>query len=1405
MNRNVVSMTFALAVLLLCADGMRAQEWSGPPADLARFSPRQLVLDNEAGRSQYRLSTQYVLLQFGEEVPDARQREILTGDPALARFSDDMLLPAPRVVKAALREDISEQEVVDLLNRFSAMPEVRWANPFLVFSDGIPMGVQDRLHVKLRSRADLPMLESMAAENGAVVLENYRFDPMVYVLSADKNAAGNAFELARRFEESGRFAYAEPDFLVLMKRMNTNDTFLSYQWSLNNTGSAIQYNGTPGADMEVFNAWSVSTGSASVRVAIIDEGTDLSHPDLLANLVSGFDATGLNSGGGPAGNDAHGTACAGIVAAVGNNNLGVAGIAYNSKIVPIRIAYSDANGNWVTQWSWIANAINWAWNQGQADVLSNSWGGGGPSSLVNTAIDNAITQGRGGLGASVLFSAGNGNGAVNYPANYNSTIAVAAMSMCEERKSPSSCDGETWWGSDYGTNLDIAAPGVKIYTTDISGAAGYNSSDYAPTFNGTSSACPNAAGVMALIYSVNPLLSHTQARAILETTTEKVGGYTYTANVAGQPNGTWSTDLGYGRVNAYNAVQAAVASICVTDTTTPTIAAPAPVTLPNDPGLCERSAANVNLGTPTATDNCPNFVVTNDAPAVYPVGVTTVTWTVTDGNNNQASATQTVTITDVTPPTIAAPANVTFDTPAGQCAVASSSVSLGSPATSDNCPTGLTVTNNAPASFPLGNTVVTWTATDGGGNQATAQQTVTVQDVIPPSIAAPADLKLPNDPGVCERSAANVNLGMPTVSDNCPTGLTYSNDAPAVYPNGVTTVTWTATDGSGNQATAQQMVTIIDVVPPTIAAPANLVLPTSPGNCDVDASLVKLGTPVTSDDCPASLIVMNDAPAVFPLGVTTVTWTVYDGAKNMATATQTVTVIDVEPPQIAAPANLVVPTDPGMCSASASSFNIGKPTFSDNCPKGLSVTNNAPPVFPLGATTVTWTATDGSGNMTTATQTVTVIDVEPPRILACAADQSVEGNAQNEAILPDFRSQIVASDNCTAPASLVVSQSPAPSSIVGVGKTLITYTVEDASGNQSTCTSTFEVVPRVEIDPAASFVVVAGACKAPVIVSRSVLIENSGGNFGGGKLQWSATTSAAEITIVTGSGYEGDDLVFTVDPRYLPTGTVTRSIIITGWNSATNVPAINTPFTMTVSIQLEPTGTVSVTKSVGTSWTAFTNSSGQKIAEVKSNAGTINSFTVNMYPCTVPQGLARIRYVRRYFTMTSSATSTNVDVRLFYTNTESQGLITQPSALTMWQRPWNMWTDLGGMSQPYENYVQRDGVTSLTGPFAIAHKWFPKDGAQEEAAVASAVTLSQNYPNPFNPTTAIRYTLAEAAPVRLVVYDLFGRQVAVLAQGMREAGTHEVVFDASGLPSGSYVAMLESNGTVLRRSMLLTK
>ncbi|MFX1668402.1 S8 family serine peptidase [Riemerella anatipestifer] len=415
--------------------------------------------------------------------------------------------------------------------------------PVLIYEDGTKQILNGQINIKVKPNSNLRSL----IEKWNFIVEENKFEKGVFLLSSNTYTTEEIFSIVNELQYKNEVEFAEPNFIRLLVP-HTNDPYFNSQWAIKNQG---YNNGIFGADMKVEDAWNYSTGNG-IKVAIIDEGVDLNHPDLLPNLLSGYDATGNNSGGGPSGNDAHGTACAGIVATVANNNIGTTGVAYNAKIIPVRIAYTSG-GSWVTSDTTIANGINWAWQNG-ADVLSNSWGGGSYSSTIVNAINNAVANGRNGKGSVVLFSSGNNNSTVSFPATQGNVIAVGASSMCDERKTPTSCDGEFWWGSNFGNSLDVVAPGVKIYTTDISGSLGYNLGDYQSDFNGTSSACPNVAGVVALILSANPNLTQQEARDILERNTDKVGGYSYFNN-SNQPNGTWNNEMGYGRVNALKAVE----------------------------------------------------------------------------------------------------------------------------------------------------------------------------------------------------------------------------------------------------------------------------------------------------------------------------------------------------------------------------------------------------------------------------------------------------------------------------------------------------------------------------------------------------------------------------------------------------------------------------------------------------------------------------------------------------------------------------------------------------------------------------------------------------------------------------------------------------------------------------------
>ncbi|MDR1370840.1 MAG: S8 family serine peptidase [Dysgonamonadaceae bacterium] len=422
----------------------------------------------------------------------------------------------------------------------------------LEYSDGVLQAPTEGVFVKCREGQTIDKVMSKV-DLQKVVKSIRLINSKQQIFRAELNVSLNdIMDAAIRLYETGLVEFAEPDFMRLLHP--AANPYFPNQWGLENTG---QYGGIAGYDIKAESAWGITKGDSNIKIAVIDEGVELTHPDLSGNLLSGFDATtgsSSGSGGGPQAGDYHGTCCAGIAAAL-DNNIGIIGVAPSCKIIPIRIAYNNSSGNWVTYDSWIKNGIEYAWSTADADVLSNSWGGGAPSSTITSEIQNAVTYGRNGKGSLVVFCSMNGNSAVAYPASLSTVIAVGAISQCGERKSFSSCDGEGW-GSNYGTNLDIIAPGVKIYTTTLNG-------NYISDFNGTSAACPHVAGVAALVLSVNPNLIVQQVRNIIESTAQKVRPDLYTySTTSGHPNGTWNNEMGYGLVNAYAAVQAA-ASSCV--------------------------------------------------------------------------------------------------------------------------------------------------------------------------------------------------------------------------------------------------------------------------------------------------------------------------------------------------------------------------------------------------------------------------------------------------------------------------------------------------------------------------------------------------------------------------------------------------------------------------------------------------------------------------------------------------------------------------------------------------------------------------------------------------------------------------------------------------------------------------
>ena len=380
--------------------------------------------------------------------------------------------------------------------------------------------------------------------------------------------------VAARLAADRHLEYALPD-LRAYPAVVPNDSLYAANWGHDNTaqlpdldwGGSYEHDlpttvGTIGFDANADVAWGGSQGygSGSVVIAILDSGVDSTHPDL--NQVTGYDF-GDNDDD-PHDDSAvpgHGTACAGVAAAIANNGLGAVGVAGGSVIMPLKV--SDSVGDLL--FSYIVEAVYHAADNG-ADVISMSFSA---ATTAYAPMDDAVAYADG-LGVVLLAATGNDNNStIGYPAYNPVVIGVGAASPCGDRKRSSSdrkevnpgvstdpndytCDGERWWGSNYGGTtqdqegaVDILAPTI-LPTTDIQGSSGYDAGDYSMFFNGTSCATPYAAGVCALIKAVNPSWTPAQIRTQLVTTAQDIVNV---ESVAG-----WDRYSGYGMVDAAAAV-----------------------------------------------------------------------------------------------------------------------------------------------------------------------------------------------------------------------------------------------------------------------------------------------------------------------------------------------------------------------------------------------------------------------------------------------------------------------------------------------------------------------------------------------------------------------------------------------------------------------------------------------------------------------------------------------------------------------------------------------------------------------------------------------------------------------------------------------------------------------------------
>lgn len=408
--------------------------------------------------------------------------------------------------------------------------------PSLLTTDQDTVALSPCFYVKLKEESDSVLLRQFARKMKVEIVEQNQFMPSWYVLECTRDTPEDAMTTANAFYESGQFANAIPGFMGA-ELYCCNDPDYSKQWGLNN----VQY---PGMDVNACAAWELSQGEG-VKVAVFDSGIQLDHPDLCDNIFSlSYDADAGSSPSTVPETDYHGTHCAGIIGAIRNNGIQVAGIAPQCTLIPISYVFRQMTPEEDAK---VANAINWAWMNG-ADVINNSWGrsAGARSDLIDEAIRNALTHGRNGKGTVVVFASGNeGRSRVSYPANSHPDIlVVGAINK----------DGSRWVDSNTGDSLDLVAPGGDIFSTMLYSSPTYRS--------GTSMAAPYVSGVAALVLSRNPYLSGKEVGDMIERTAKKIREDSYTYyKIPEHPNGYWNGALGYGLVDAYAAVRNACTTV----------------------------------------------------------------------------------------------------------------------------------------------------------------------------------------------------------------------------------------------------------------------------------------------------------------------------------------------------------------------------------------------------------------------------------------------------------------------------------------------------------------------------------------------------------------------------------------------------------------------------------------------------------------------------------------------------------------------------------------------------------------------------------------------------------------------------------------------------------------------------